>query len=246
MAWKQRITALGFGLGLVLGAAQASASVTITSGGIDSSVGSEIGTVNYSSPSKSFNETTYIGRISLSGQNPAGVNATWQSFCVDLFTDLGPGTYQVQTVAAALNLSSTKISQLSALLQHAQTMVTDQTTSAAAQLAIWEILYDSSGNYNVTNGVFSVTGVSQNAIDYANTALQYVSNGTWTTSGTFDMAVLTSSGQQGQIVYGSQATALFAASAVPEPGSWLMMIVGFGAMGMVMRRGKTGETSLQI
>ena len=38
--------------------------------------------------------------------------------------------------------------------------------------------------------------------------------------------------------YGSQTTNFAAVAAVPEPGTWAMMLIGFGAMGVSMRRNR--------
>ena len=45
---------------------------------------------------------------------------------------------------------------------------------------------------------------------------------------------------------GLSNAALFQTSAVPEPGTWAMMLLGFGAMGVTMRRRRRTQDLLQV
>ena len=230
---KNKLFRLGTGITVaLLAAGSAEASYLVTGAGIDSKVGSLAGTVNYTP--KPLSENAQIGRILLTGTDSVTKAAfSWASYCVDIFDTLKTGTFASAPVSA-LNLSTGKLSQLNALLSNVDPYVTTATTSAAAQMAVWEIVNEASGSYDVTNGAFNVTNISADSADDANKMLLAVTSGYWKASDSFSMALLTGSGNQAQLVYGANAKALTAA--VPEPASWAMMVGGFGMLGATMRR----------
>jgi hypothetical protein len=61
--------------------------------------------------------------------------------------------------------------------------------------------------------------------------------------GSFTLTVQGTPGTQNGSFGGTLAFA--AASAVPEPSTWAMMLIGFGAVGYSMRRRKVGYQALQ-
>ena len=231
----RRLLQLGTGMSVaLLAAGAAQASFTVTTAAIDGTVGGLNGTVNYTP--KSMSENAAIGRLRLTGvDTTTNASFSWSSYCVDIFDTLKTGTFTAAPMTS-LNLSATKLSQLNALLSNVDPYVTNATTSAAAQMAVWEIVNESSTSYDVSKGAFDVTNISADATTDANRMLLAVTSGYWKTSENFSMALVASSGNQTQLVYGANARALTAA--VPEPASWAMMIGGFGMVGAAMRRRK--------
>jgi hypothetical protein len=67
----------------------------------------------------------------------------------------------------------------------------------------------------------------------ANSYLSNISKGIWTADPNLALAVLTSSNDQTQLVWGANATKVL--GAVPEPATWAMMLVGFGGIGAALR-----------
>jgi hypothetical protein len=79
------------------------------------------------------------------------------------------------------------------------------------------------------DGVTSA-GISTNAIDIA-----------------FNNFALGTGLANGNIILGhSEALASLGAAAVPEPSSWAMMLLGFAAVGMVLRRRRSDEVIPQL
>jgi len=239
---RNRFTTLGLALALALGAgsaAQATTTVTVNSAGIDS-VGYKSGQISYDPPgtSSDVNESGNIGRIVMSGVNQVGLPTNWESFCVDIYHTLGTGAFTLSDIST-LGLSATQVGQLKAVLSNADTYITDATKSAAVQMAIWEIIYESSlNNYSLSTGYFQVSGANVGtAITNANEILNNVINGTWLASGSLIVSVFSATGKQSQLAYGF---AEGSSGAVPEPATWMMMLIGFGAVGLALRRKRRG------
>ncbi|WP_174275171.1 PEPxxWA-CTERM sorting domain-containing protein [Sphingomonas bacterium] len=249
----KKLLGLGISLGMAVGVAQSAdaAFYTVSTAKIDPSAGSLNGTVHMA---PSFNEDASIGRILLTGTTSSGQSFTFDSFCVDLFDSLtAPATFYGDTLSA-LGLSTTKNNQLTALLANIDSFINAGITgtdtgskaerSAAAQMAVWEIVNETTNIYDVdtdaNKGAFYVSNVggvdnlSGKSLSDAATLLANVTSGAWTSSSGFKVAVVKSSGNQTQVVYGASAASVL--SALPEPGSWGMMVMGFGVLGVAMRR----------
>jgi hypothetical protein len=233
-----RFATLGFGLAMALaaGAAQATTTVNVSSAGIDS-VGYKSGQISYDPPgtSSDVNESGNIGRIAMSGTNESGLATNWESFCVDIYHYLGTGAFTVQDVST-LGLSATQLGQVKAVLSNADGYIIDSTTSAAVQMALWEIIYENSANnYSLSTGYFQVSGANvSTAITDANNILTNVINGTWLANSALQVSVFAASGKQSQLAYSLSASG--ASTSVPEPATWVMMLLGFGTVGFSLRR----------
>lgn len=184
-------------------------------------VGSNTGTLRFTG-SPFNNQTVSIGEFKLTGTEVgSGTAATFYTYCVDIMRALSvPGVFEVKplsqmyTGAAAININKIL----------ANTNPTNATQSAAVQLALWEVAYESSSVFDVTGGAFSVTGGdSAAARALANT---YLSNlGAWNVSST----------QTAQLLYNPNIQSQVYLAPVPEPTTWAMLIVGFGVVGAAMR-----------
>lgn len=161
------------------------------------------------------------------------------SFCVDLFKEVDEGTYIIDPLSQIIS-NVTKQKQLAALVTHADSVILASTnknaTAVAFQLAIWEVEYETgTSGYNVATGRFYANGHEDGALNSftgqqaeANKYLKYVTNGTW-------MASVNSA----RLLYSSESQSQIYAvptSAIPEPATWLTMILGFGLVGAFVRR----------
>jgi hypothetical protein len=228
----------------------------VTSVGLDGNPGGLWGVVHYSgSEGPTTNEAAGVGRIVLNYNNMGG--GTLHSYCVDLFDWLGSGAF-VEKPLAASGYSAFRLSELTNFVTHADALVSapgaTPTMSAAAQLGVWEILYEALGvnnsrpAYDVTSGNFFADGGNLNSGPSADSLalandwlgkLSDTSSGGWSTP--YALSKLNfvdpnspglSARNQGQ-VYTSPA---------PEPASWAMMIVGFGIVGAATRRRRVRVT----
>jgi hypothetical protein len=191
------------------------------------------------------------GRFDLSG-NYAGSIASFmaQSFCFDvtkgLFDFAPDNQFEIKSLAA-FSSNVNKQKQVAALLLNTQALIdgalntTDRDFAAVATgIAIWEILYETgTSGYSVSGTGAAIGGGDGNFYTYGDfspyqaTANQYlakVESGEWT-GATWRIKTLVS-------VFGNAQDQLII-TAVPEPATWAMMMLGFGAIGATLRRRKT-------
>jgi hypothetical protein len=179
------------------------------------------------------------GRFASSGVTVPGGNAvSYLSYCADLFRAYVPGTFQEMSPLSSIASNATKQAQLAALVSNFDPMINgttpmDQNRATALQLAIWEVLGETStSGYTVNSGVFSVTSPSAGALTLANNWLGQLNAGTLQAVAGRDVRVLFSDNNQSQIYL----------VPVPEPTTWALMIVGFGLIGSTIRRRRSVGT----
>ena len=205
----------------------AEAAYTITSYSLNPA-SSLTGTIQYTPTGLSLN--VGMGRLTLSGKDESNVAASFTTFCVDIFHTLTvPATFDFKPISQ-LTTDSTKQSRLLTILGMSSTLIGQAadkaTTSAALQLAIWEIVNENSGSYGFSTGTFrSSGGNSDGARALALTYLDKITSGAWQPSANGHLSYFYSANSQSQIIAG-----------VPEPATWAMMIGGFGLVGASMRR----------
>lgn len=199
----------------------------------------------------------FTGHDSLTSA-PFGAS-TW---CIDLFRDAaGPADgamgadldFQIVSLSDFFS-NATKISQLAGLVSHAASTLAaagdvdaQRDVAAAFQLAIWEIIYeDGTSGYSISDGVFSTYDNIPTGHQFSQLwglADGYLGNvetgGIWTTP-VSGVSILES-------VTGRNQSQIFATpTAVPEPGTWLTMILGFGLAGAAMRRARKRDASTAL
>jgi hypothetical protein len=160
--------------------------------------------------------------------------ASFLSYCIDLtqpvsvggpsdssYTRVAGGSYSFANPAAATSLSK--------LFTFAGSLVNSNATSAAFQMAVWEIIYEAPGNvYSMGAGkaVFGVQDARETAtLTLADSWLNALS----TTPATAPISILASANSQ-DLVYGG------ATAPIPEPSTYALMIAGLAGLGFVARR----------
>ncbi|WP_225883417.1 PEPxxWA-CTERM sorting domain-containing protein [Sphingomonas aliaeris] len=183
-----------------------------------------------------------IGRFELTGTSSFNMPVDLFSYCIDLYTPMSTGTYTYVTGstlipdAARRDLLGTLLSNSAGLLAGASGNQA-KVISAATQMAVWEIVYESATTpFNVTGGDFRVGNFQTGPGDtnmaatqsLANTYLSNTTNGQWQSA----------AGSQLKYLFGNNARqSQVYVAAVPEPATWGMMILGFGLLGGLLRRG---------
>lgn len=165
-----------------------------------------------------INETVAAGQISISTNI-----GSFETYCMDVLHDLTvPQSYLLDPT-----YTNDEISRLFFVSGFDGAGVGSDTNKAALQLAIWEAVYDP-GNLNLTTGDFMVTGGDAAAIAQAGT---FLTSAGQLGAGTYPTALgkFTSSLAEGPI---SQTLI----TAVPEPGTYALMLAGLAGVGFVARR----------
>ena len=161
----------------------------------------------------------------LDGNGPA---ENFAAFCLDIAHYLSlPGYYTITTSPFASDpLTTTQIGNVQTLFDMAfgSLTLTSNAQSAGFQLALWEIIYETTGTLSVGNGNFTASG-NTGAVNFANTLLgNLVSAGPVTQ--VYNLTCLES--QNGQD--------LVTASPVPLPAAGLLLLAALGGLGLARRR----------
>jgi len=157
------------------------------------------------------------------------------SFCVDLFQNLRFGkTYSDYSMqSASAYFGSTTANGIGRLATGYLGLVDDATTSAAFQLALWEIINERGGQYDLRKGSFKAAGrAARESISLADS---WLANLPATSS--YSAEVLASRRHQDVVMF----TAAYAPSAspVPIPGTAGLFLAGLvGLLAAVQRPAK--------
>lgn len=168
----------------------------------------------------------YAGTFAL---NSPGMGGDFLAWCLDLNDELTlPSSYETTTSPFDYHDISAKVADIQSLFDtsYSGLDMTDNDTSAAWQQALWEIVYEDSGTYDVASGNFTVT-TNGTANGFAN---GYLAALTGSTTGSYDLTFLDG---------GKDNQDLVTVSAVPLPASGLMLIgalAGLGLLGATRRR----------
>lgn len=169
--------------------------------------------------------TGLAGQIVLNGSG-ANAGQTMYAWCLDIFNDLmqNGATYQTSPLSAGSSsggsnpqLSATQLASIGSLMLYGNAHIGTAHVSAATQLAIWEVEYGSSFQFN-TSGVSSAT------LALVNTLLSGVSpGGNLLVPNT--VTLLSGPGNQSLGV-----------ASTPLPAAWLMFISGMAGLRFFVRR----------
>ena len=115
-------------------------------------------------------------------------------------------------------------------------IIGNATNSAAFQVALWEIAFETPGNYNLASGNFHATGPAA-VTSMANTWL--LNLGSFATG--YSVSGFVSTTYQDVIVFNAPERDIL--HNVPEPGTYAMLLAGLGMMAFVARR-RRGRTAV--
>lgn len=157
-----KITKLaGVAAALAMAASASAGTVIATFNSVSPSVN-----VNYVSPVGSGSTTAGVFNWTRTGGTHVGSPAgNFSSFCIELNQNVAFSssyTFNIQAlkdspspglpVPGPLGMGATKASDLKKLWAAYRNSIVDNTTAAAFQVAVWEIVYEASTNYSVSNG----------------------------------------------------------------------------------------------
>ena len=166
--------------------------------------------------------------LAAGGFSTAYNGASFVSYCVDLFQWL-PAFGTANNSYALVSGSSffgSRLDAVSRLFSGFSGLASTPLASAAFQLALWEVTYESApGAYSLTSGSarFSDSNLADgNAVTLAQSYLNNLAS----QSNSFQVSVLQSAGRQ-DVVF---------ATPVPEPSTYALMLAGLAGIVFVARR----------
>lgn len=191
-------------------------------------VGSQ--TVSLVSPSPFVSRNIHAGVFNLNP--PAGILA----YCIDIFQTIGFGTlysdYTTTSLATDAQITAARKGEIAQLFHgFYTTSLTGSTNTAAFQLALWEILFETGSTLNVDGGDLANRGVTYAKSPKTPAGVVLLAD-TWLGGlGSFstDLGGFTtyrSPAHQDQISY----------RPVPEPPTWALVFAGLGTLGFMARR----------
>jgi hypothetical protein len=161
---------------------------------------------------------------------PSG--SSFMAWCVDIYHFISPSTSYTRMDGASFYGSAPyKATDLERLASYVfdNALLDDNVSSAAFQLAAWEIVNENAGTglYDVNDDDFKVTYGDAGVRGMANEWLDVVNAGTYAIDQRLSV-------WRQDIPGTTQDLAVFAP--IPEPGTYAMLLAGLGLMGFVARR----------
>lgn len=177
-------------------------------------------TVTIHAVNQPLNERVYSGAFATSLSDQPNPIATW---CVDIYkqTFLGSIVNDYNRMAGTAALGS-RTASLERLATESLSKVHDATTSSAFQLAVWEIVNETSSIFNLTSGNFSATEASDGSVALAADWLKALPGPNTPTQ--YTLSVLQSASRQ-DLAYFTE---------VPEPST--LAVLAAGLIGFAMSR----------
>lgn len=184
----------------------------------------------------------WVGAGQLAGiLEHAGSAESFLTYCTDIQQGVVTGTplqYTLESTGSAHGFTSTQADLLGRLYTHAGQAVDSTDESVAFQLAVWEIVTDSSPALNLASGDFKLKlGASNTQRQLATTWLAHLQGQAVTSR--YSATRLYSEEAQDFVLFTAlpdrEAQAL-SANAVPEPASWALAGLAFAALAGTRRR----------
>ena len=151
-------------------------------------------------------------------------SSSFQAFCIDPYqwSSGTPSTYTQTSFSPTFD--ATHIANITKLFNYAYASATTNLNAAALQLALWEVANDD-GNL-LTGGVKQTANTYASLVTATNSLLS--SYGAYAGPSLYNLTFYKSGAQQDFVTV----------SAVPEPGTYGMMLVGLGLIGTIALRRK--------
>ena len=155
------------------------------------------------------------------------------AYCVDILSESGPGTFTIVPLLDYLSGNVAKYNELAWLIGSAGGPV-DKYSDAATQAAVWELMYDNSPS-DISAGNLLLNNIHNDAslVSTANTLVGQAVANSGTSSTGLQLFVAKNSDRQDMLFW--------MPSPVPEPGTWALMLVGFGFVGGAVRWARRRE-----
>ena len=147
------------------------------------------------------------------------------AFCVEVTQN--SAAWGVSSSYTEASFSSTIAGNLTNLANKYYSSVNDSLTSAAFQMAVWEVVLED-GAFDLNSGAFKVKN-SAAAISLAQSWLNGINDDSVVTTGNYSLSYLQNGKYQDMLVL----------TPVPEPETYGMLLLGMGLVGLFARRRAT-------
>jgi hypothetical protein len=187
-------------------------------------------------PNNTFSRTVAAGGFSMTNTSTIPQNS-FLAWCVDVYgTIQSSASYALKTGAQFFGAGSRVLTGLERLASYAFDHWTtpDNVSSAAFQLAIWEIVNEPTAAYSLSGNEFRVTAGNAAARGLAESWLMAVNTGSYA----IDQQV--GIWQKGA---GSTTQNLAVFAPVPEPETYVLLLAGLGLMVVYARRRQRAATA---
>jgi len=206
-------------------AAAAASTVTIQWAGVDTA-GTKLSTMD-DNFSTSVNATTNYATTALNYSYVA-TGESFVAYCIE--PNESNGRAMRDRIYSVESFSGTQAQNLQGLFSSSYATLSTYNQKAAFQLAVWELVRETSGTFSVGAGSFHVLGDDAAAAAVSTLANSFLAQAlSYSGSAHYSLTKLTNNGLQDLVV----ATAV---TAVPEPESYALFLAGLGAIGMLARR----------
>lgn len=185
--------------------------------------------VDPAGPNNTFSRTVAAGGFSMTNVSAVPQNS-FLAWCVDVYgTIQSSASYALKTGAEFYGAGSRIVTDLERLASYALDNWTapDNVSSAAMQLAIWEIVNEPTAAYGLTGSEFKVTSGDATVRALADSWLQVVNTGTYAIDQQLGIW---------QKSAGSTTQNLAVFAPIPEPETYVLLLAGLGMMALYARR----------